>query len=81
MKNKYVILQGVQSASGCGDLNAVAYADTLQEAKKLFNKWKKDIKGYSKGSRGSYVYTTLELNNNPDEEPVIIDDFSYDLWK
>ena len=62
IKNKYVIYQGVMNSSGCGDTYAMAYADTLAEAKKIFNKLKKDIKGWVNNGHGSYLGTSLELN-------------------
>ena len=62
IKNKYVIYQGVMNSSGYGDTYAMAYADTLAEAKKIFNKLKKDIKGWVKYGCGSYLTTSLEFN-------------------
>ena len=56
---KYVIYQGVISASGCGDYYPMVYASTLKEARKLFNKLKKDTKGWVKKGNNSYLETEL----------------------
>ena len=62
IKNKYVVYQGVMNFSGYGDTYAMAYADTLAEAKKIFNKLKKDVNGWVRNGHGSYLSTFLELN-------------------
>ena len=65
VKNKYVILQGVMSATGRGDLYTMAYADTLKEANKIFNKLKKDGTdwGWVKDGANSYLETILKIND------------------
>lgn len=73
MKNneyKYVITQGVMTASGCGDMGIMAFASTLKEARKLFNKLKKDTKGWIKDGRNSYLATSLELDNDECIDPI-----------
>lgn len=74
---KYVIYQGVISASGCGDYYPMVYASTLKEARKLFNKLKKDTKGWVKNGNNSYLATSLELTN--DECNDSIDYFTINL--
>ena len=82
MKNnehKYVIYQGVMSASGCGDYYAMAYASTLKEARKLFNRLKKDTKGWIKQGNNSYLETSLERKNYDDGSRYNIDYFTIKL--
>lgn len=63
-KYKYSIMQGVMSESGCGDYYEVANASNLKEARKLFNKLKKDTKGWIKNGNNSYLETSLQKNMN-----------------
>lgn len=62
IKNKYVIMQGVMTASGCGDYYQVACVGTLKEARKLFNRLKRDTKGWVKNGNNSYLETFLQKN-------------------
>lgn len=68
MKYKYAIMQGVMSASGCGDYYEVACGSNLKEARKLFNKLKRDTKDWIKNGSGSYLETVLKRR---------YDDYSY----
>lgn len=61
MNKKYVILQGVQSARGCGDLLPMTYTDNLEMGRKLFNHYKNDREGWII-SRGEKLVTALMLN-------------------
>ncbi len=61
-KYKYSIMQGVMSESGCGDYYEIANASNLKEARKLFNKLKKDTKGWVKNGNNSYLETSLQKN-------------------
>lgn len=45
-KEKYLIMQGVINASGCGDYFEVAKFATKKEAIKFFNKIKKDTRDF-----------------------------------
>lgn len=76
-KTKYVIYQGVMNSTGCGNLYPMGYASTKAEAKKIFNKLKKNIKGWINKGHGSYLTTSLELNIENDYN--IIDYFTINL--
>ena len=63
---KYTIYQGVMSESGVGDMDAVGHANTLAEARKIFNKVKKDTKGWVKKFKNNFLET--HLWNNIDDK-------------
>lgn len=77
LKYSYIIMQGVKTASGCGDCDTIAYTSTLKEARKLFNKLKKDTKGWIKNGNNSYLET--EIVNINDGCFNIIDCFKINL--
>lgn len=58
-KNKYLIMQGILSESGSGDMYPVAEAATLKEAKKNFNEVKKDVSGWAH-KKGDRLVTHIE---------------------
>ena len=74
---KYTIYQGVMNGMGEGDMTEVASANTLKEARKLFNKLKRDTKGWVKKGKHNYLETNLYMDDYGEE--LLYDSYSIEF--
>lgn len=82
-KYKYIILQGCLTEGGNGDLMPIGESySVLANAKKFFNKIKKDATGYNYGILTTQlVKVSLEDHIDVWEETLIIEQYELDLRK
>ena len=70
MKKYYTVCQGVLNEHGTGDMDVVATVDTLQEARKIYDKVKRDTKGWVKKYAKNYLATWV--CENDEGEPLYV---------